>query len=350
MGIAVETASRRVDLVEKARNAGHIGYLTGMDQSAKKAGDPFIPANTSVETFVEDMVRIASRAELFTATRDMMELAVAASLTLPPQTVEPFDLPADDGYFRLPVPLPHLDVRSEMQYISTVMWSRRISKNPKTGKRVEGLALWLFTDLGATTDKMVDSLSAEDLEKMLLDLPSDSLLTVSYIPFGQEIWAYRDTVEGSRENIDIFNSSDTKEADYKSNGDGTFTITVNGATVLGAPNPVLQFLQTYWHLCKSELTETETDPLPRQLRRAAQRKGLPTGPVSVVMMRKKKYQAKGGGGWKLEYRYIRRHHWRKQWYGSGDAKYQRHILIAAAVVGPDGAPWRETPVVNLLGR
>lgn len=352
MGNAITVAARRTDLVEKAMNDLHQAVIDGHSNTAKRRGDySFSSFGYTTERFCLDMQQTAARAELFTASTDMQELAETIARELPAQSFELFDLPTDHGYLHLPTPFVVRDIRAEPLHVTTIMWSRRTSTTKETGRKVEGFALWMFTDMGGPDDPLVGQLTPDAIDQLVMNCPTDSFLAWHFIQFGKDLWTYEDTDQGSRDNYDRWKEQQD-ESTYTPNGDGSFTCTTpNGATVIRRPDPLLQFLQTYWLLCQSELTDMEQEPLPRQFKRAMERKQMPSGPVTVVVLRKKRSGVKGvGGGWTLEYRYVRRAHTRLQWYGSGDAKFQKRILIAPCVVGPDGAPWRQTPVVNVLAR
>lgn len=352
MGIAAETASRRAALIEKALNPHHLAYIGGMMESGKETGDPILPhypgrdrtTETGAYTACDDIRHTAGRARLFTASTDLMELAVRMSASLPPQSILPIDLPADDGYLHLPVPLIVKDVRGIDQFINSVLWSRRRAAN---GHKKEGLSIWMFTSLSNEDDRIGVGLPDE----WRLGLPDDSFYAWQFWAFGDEQWTYRDAEQGERGGFDLWVEHRDEEVSVP-NGDGSFTLTANGGTVIGSPDPLASFLQTYWHLCQSPLTDLENGQPSRQVMKSLKRRGLPTGPCTVVVLRKRPPSKNKGdqGVWSLSYRYYVDAYWRRQWYGSGAARYCRQILVSGSVRGPDDAPWRDVPVVNVLAR
>lgn len=356
MGIAVDTAARRADLISKCMNPMHIEYIRQMDERARAANDHRW-SYASPEASCYDIQQTAREARLFTATKDLMDLTVTMSKTLPPQSVELMDLPCDDGYLHLPYPLIVTDVRGEPIPLSTVMWSRRITNRRRTEpgaapSEQEGVALWLFTSLGEDAAHPVrKGLSAADFERFRMSVPIDSMFAPTFFGFGDEQWHFEDTVKGSRENIDLWRLQ-RDEAEMVLNENGTYTLTTpNGGKVIGMPNPITTFLQTYWHLCQSELSALENEYPDRRMAKSFKRQGLPLGPCTIVMLRRHQERVKGEDGkWTLQYRRWIKPYWRRQWYGSGDAKYSRHILVSGYVRGPEDAPWVDTPVVNILGR
>lgn len=361
MGIALDTATQRADFIEKAHNPNHIRYLDGMIRSSNRQNDNLFPKGWDGKNVATDLQRTAAKAELFTMSRDMMDLVVHAAKSLPPQTIEMFDLPSAEGWLHLPVPFSFPDVRGMPIPVHTIMWSRRvIGQTRKQAANLrpqeEGVLIYFFSDITKYDDPALAALTPEEYTSLILGSPAASVWGGMTVAFGAEVWDTVDSVEGSRHNVNAVRNGGMRsihdfEAVYDQAEDGSFTgTTMDGNTVRVLPNPLIQFLKTYWHFCQSELTEIDKEDLPRQFRRAQQRKQMPHGPVSIVQLRRKKYEAKGGGGWELQYRYIRRGHWRRQKYGSKGSEYYRHIFIAATVVGKDDAPWRDSLVVNTLVR
>lgn len=356
MGVAIDTATYRADFVDRVMEPMSVRFVDLMVKSSNKAGDRLFPIGWSGHHVSHDMQHVARRAEMFTATEEMCDLVQHAAESLPPQTLEFSDLPAEEGWLYLPKPLVITDVRQLKIPISFVMWSRRISGYdgvevaPDLYDPSDSVVMWAFVRLGDPNDPLMDGASPDQVRKMAQDTPYASLTHVQTVAFGRYAWKFVDDVPGSRENVDQVMRSmhDLSEFVQVPGEVSKFRgQTGAGAEVTVEADPLVQFLFAYWHFVKSELADVNEETLPRQLRRQFARKEIPTGPISVVRLRKRRSEA-GDGEWSLTYRHVRRGHWRRQWYGSKGSKYQRWIWIAPTIVGPDDAPLVERDVVNLL--
>lgn len=357
MNLGLSTAMARSDFVAKVMNPIAVRAVDGMVVSSNRAKDRLFPPGWNGEMVSADMQRVARRAELFTMSKEMFGLIQHAAELLPPQTIEMTDLPSDDGWIALPVPFEIEDVRRDKIPLVHVMWSRRLGGHPGVkfapgaDHEEEGVVVWSFVDFRDPSDDLVKHLKkAGTFDKIAMAVPRAALTHVQTMAFGRTCWKLLNDVPGSRANVDQTMQSlhDVQEVEF--DGRVGHGITMNGSKVEVVADPLVQFLTAFWHFCQSELTETERDPLPRHFRKALRRMEMPDGPVSVVVLRRKKGESHGDGGWELQYRHLRRGHWRKQWYGSGAGKYQRHIWIAPTVVGPEDKPLIERDVVNLVVR
>jgi hypothetical protein len=123
--------------------------------------------------------------------------------------------------------------------------------------------------------------------------------------------------------------------------------TSDGHTVYAVPDATTQFLKAYFHFVRSELSALDREYLPRSSAKWLRRLGLANSPITVVRLRRRAGRETGNGG-QLTYRYLRRGHWRRQWYGPMDGeRYQEHIFIAPTIVGPEDGELRIRDVVNL---
>jgi hypothetical protein len=105
------------------------------------------------------------------------------------------------------------------------------------------------------------------------------------------------------------------------------------------PDPVLGWMIACWRLMQQSLTEIEKEWPSRQQRRQLVRQNRPDVPVSVIRLRRSKSNYEGEHNevnW--THRWLVRGHWRNQWYGSGEDRYQRAIWIHPQIRGPEDAP------------
>lgn len=357
MGIAIDTATIRADFVERSLNPLHIAILDGMVKTSNEKDDRLFPPRWNGQDVAEDMRRVAGRAELFTASNEMFDLIMHAAESLPPQKIDFTDLPTDEGWLHLPDALMLEDVRGLMIPVRDIMWSRRMigHEDQEAAPGVytgEGVVVWSFVELGDYRDALTIA-NPEAVQRIKEHAPNASLMHVQTVGFDSFSWSVVDeSGDGTRDLADaMMRSMHDVDTTYEDLGDGTYRA-MNGtktASVRLKPDPLVQLLMSYWHFAKSELTDLTEDHLTRQIRRSFKRRDLPTGPVTVVQLRRAKAEH-GDGEWTLTYRHIRRGHWRKQWYGSAGSRYQKHIWISPTVVGPEDGPLVERDVVNVVIR
>jgi hypothetical protein len=357
MNLPKETAELRADLWDRGRGSAHVDILNNMVMSTRMMGDDLFPPDWSGRMVAHDIAETAKRCELFTMTKEMFDLVNHASRSLPPQTLDVFDLPCDEGFLHLPKPLNIVDVRGNAIPIREVMWSRRTlgrlnraaAKNLAEG---EGVVVWEFVRVGDSLDPLTRTMQRKDLAMLMADVPRSSLMHVQTVGFGHLAWSIRNPrADGTRGEVYGPMQSLHDGTVLKDHGDGTYDVrTMDGKIVLVAPDSKVQFLKAFFHFVQSELSSNERFDVPKVTQKYLRRLEMPMSPVSVVSLRRRQKTDPTGNGWELSYRYLRRGHWRKQWYGSGERKYQRHIWIAPTVVGPDDAPFRERDVVNMVRR
>lgn len=352
MSLATAAAQQRADYVDLFRAPQHRRWMQLMDRSARVKGDEFLPRAWSFQQSMDSIERAARMAEVFTATPEMMDLVEHAAASLPPQTIDTFDLPSTEGWLHLPRPFVNTDVRGDLMKITDIMWAERPCVDAK-GKP-KGVWFWQFTSMGRRDDPLRRQVSAQTYAEIAAKIPKASLLAMHQLPHGgmgfQSI-GMDGTRHGPDEMRDMLGQGEnTFPVLGAENGEYVVAVPPDGALVTLRADPFMQFMKSYWHFVGSELAEVERDPLPRTMRRWFARLQMPETPVSVVRLRRRKQSAEHGSTWHLTYRYVRRGHWRAQWYGSGTNRYQRHIWIAPTIVGPEDGPLRVRDVVNLLSR
>lgn len=361
--IPIQTAEARADFVEMALNPQHVRFLDGMVKSSRVQRDNLFPPDWNGGEVAQDMQVSARMSELFTATPDMHALMMHASKSLPPQTLERTDLPSQHGFLYLPSDLTNIDIRGEEVRTRAIMWAEREIGHPgvdANGKGLEvgrGIVIWLFTEFGSQRDSLRRAgWSDADFAKARTFIPRMSLMHCMTVGFGHIAWDIDTSgVDGDPEFKAWFGRNvmrsihDGEVIEQQANG-SWLVRTADGNIVTTKPDPVIQYLKTYFHFYGSVLSEPDREHMPRSMARWFRRLGLPDGPVTVVRLRRRPHGPETGNGWTLTYRHVRRGHWRKQWYGSGEHKFQRHIWISPTIVGPEDGELAVRDVVNLVQR
>jgi hypothetical protein len=298
---------------------------------------------------------------MWTATPDMVDLITHASESLPPQVLTRENVPSTHGFLYLPVPMVMNDVRGKPLPIYGIMWAEKElghpGKSPGRGMpdTARGLVISLFTLNGAPDDPANDArISAKDRQMMMVGVPTLSLVHSMSLAFGRVVWDVDTSdVDGTpEEKADIarrvMRSAHDGDA-LEKEADGRWLIrTGEGHVIRAIPDPTVQFLHSYFHFVGSTLSSLDRERMPRSMARWLRRLGMPDDPITVVRLRRREPGAETGRGGSLSYRYVRRGHWRRQWYGSGEGRYQQHIWIAPTLCGPEDGPLRVREVVNLV--
>jgi len=94
----------------------------------------------------------------------------------------------------------------------------------------------------------------------------------------------------------------------------------------------------FCRLCQQSITIAEKEPVDRVSRRRS--RNLPNNEsVTVINLRHaaaRQQEHETQVEW--SHRWLRRGHWRRQWYGSGEDKHQVPIYINEAICGPEDKP------------
>lgn len=349
---------RKAELIESGTRREVIQGYENMCRSARLQGDNLFPPDATGESIARTISHTALMAENFTLSDDMGRLVKHAAMSMPPEPLLPYDLPSPSGYVVLPEPLEIRDIRGETLRIRSVLWEER-NLGGRPGDRLpesRGLLLWMFTDLTDPRDPLFQRLSKSD-PGMLRILPEDSLVHAQSIGYGRLAWhttpdqpigrrlAMADVHDG--EIVEVHGG----EGGY-TKGASRYTIrTHDGTLVTVEPDPTVQWLQAFFHFVKSELAAKEDGYLRRGTLSLLRRMGQVPGPVTVITLRRMKGQQHADDGmWTLTERHVRRGHWRRQWYGPQDARFQRYVWINPTIVGPEDAPLRVRETVNVLAR
>jgi hypothetical protein len=359
-----DCTNMRTDFIDRALNPVHVQFCDGMVHSSRQQGDGLFPPDWNGRQVAEDMQHTMKMAEMWTITPEMHHLISVAAQSMPPETLDRYDLPSQQGFLWLPEPLCLTDVRQERLNVQGILWSEREigrpGENPGRGvpEVTRGVVIHLFTVNGHPDDPMMTlkALDPEKYQNVMANTPSLSLIHSMSIAFNRLAWDLDTSeMEGvspddrSRIAREVMRSTHDV-VEYEREEDGRWrVVTTDGHVVKAKPDEALQFLKAYFSMCRNEIAAVDRERGPKSTLRWLRRLGVPDAPVSVVRLRRRQ-GSETGGGWALTYRYLRRGHWRNQWYGSGEERHQRLIFIAPTVVGPEDGELRARDVVNLLQR
>lgn len=356
--LVAQTAEVRADFIERCGTPLNRRIIDAMIASSRAKNGNLMPPGWTADDFIADTTRIARTAELFTITPEMFDLVGHAATSLPPQTLDRFDLPAMNGWLHLPSPITIDDVRGDPIAITDILWSERtlgrdgVSPGRGIPSHARGILIHAFTPTGDPSDPLWGRMDPAMLRRLVAETPKASLVHTQTVAFGRLSWALAagdGTPQAVRDAYALASLHDGEVVeDYD---DGEYLVrTQSGHTIKVRPDPFVQFLKTYFHFVKSELAAIDRENAPRSMRRWLRQLDMPMGPVSVIRLRRHAYTGTAGEGHALTYRYVRRGHWRRQWYGSGGDKYQRHIWIAPTICGPEDGPLRVRDTVNAVVR
>jgi hypothetical protein len=358
--LAYACAEARADLIEHSLDPMHVEFCTAMIQSTKRQGDGLFPHNMNGPGLAHAIKHMAFMAEMFTGTPEMMDAIAYASRSMPPQELLREDLPAPDGFLRLPMPFDVIDIRNTKMPVDAIMWSEREIGRP--GENVgppphfgRGLVAYAFTETGSAYDPLLKMMTRKEVARIRAEAPVLSLSHAMSVGFGRTTWDV-DTamIEGTEEDKARWARRAMRSMHdvvaYEEIGDGVWSVTTGQGNVVRArPDQLSQFLKAYFAFCASELTSMDREMPPRSVLKHLRRANIDNSPITIIRLRRIHGAGHGEGGM-LSYRHVRRGHWRKQWYGSGDKKYQRAIWIAPTLVGDESLPLRARDVVNLAQR
>ncbi len=358
-----EVAERRADLYEKCESEDQVNWYAQMMLSTRLHGDGLFDPRWNARDFAFRVKQTAAECELFVVTEEMLDLSVHAMKSLEPQVLLPMDLPTPTGFVLFEKPFISVDIRGKKNPVTAIMWREEIIGHIGSAPGIDahgelvpavntGVVLYLFMD---NLDK--ESRPPWLTPQMMANVPRDSLYHLISVSYGYMTWDMvpKDTARG-RDELDLWNATRNSmnslhDGEIISDlGNGVYRIRNSAGQELNVvPEKFVQLMKTVWHFMQSELSEKSREYPPRRTAKGLPN-GIPNSPITVVRLRRRKSLNENTGKWSLSYRYLRRGHWRNQWYGSGNSRYQRQIYILPTIVGPDDGPFVDRDVVNLWDR
>lgn len=294
----------------------------------------------------QERVRLGG-AELFFVTEDMTRLALAAAETLPVHNLHPEDVPAETGFVvfaepigaYLPDPMSSTPsgVAADTSEVVTIVAA---SWGPLTGILAGDPGVW------------VTLWSASDPEAEIALVMKHRRMSR---PKAEEFYRrHRAKLTWDNELINRFGADglwikETTPTGVVMHGQDFDTAYVGWEQVKNTTVAWGQVVRAAWLLMTQPgVTAVDEQPLPRNIRRRAQREGYNPNAVRVVHIRdradtphREQHTDRA-----FRIRWTVRGHWRNQWYPSRNE--HRPVWINPHVKGPQDAPLRTGDTVHVL--
>lgn len=285
---------------------------------------------------------------------DMMTLAENMNIAAVADnrfSFEPYDLPSHRGFMYFPSGHQIVDARGFDMVHHAVAWWRA------------GPDMVVFAWLTDKNDKRDWSNMRNMRDRPELWAKGDqfefSALTISRFgpqKHGQYTVRLKD---GSRLPEDLFfrflpdsDNSDVKIELYRiDEGTGKHIIdTETEYELVLVQNDRFSVLLTVMHLMKQTIASVTDEKPPRHALKRSVRLRAETK-LTVIELRHVSRQYREGAGMKLDHRYLRRSHWRRQPYKDSEGQWRRKwILIRPTIVGPEDKPLIIREHINSLVR
>ena len=295
---------------------------------------------------------------------NMFSLVAATAQDMPDEPLRPEDLPSQNGFLWLGEPISELDIRGRLLRHHAVVWAA-------VGSQV---AVSWFADRSDNRDEINQNLRREKMR----DVGRFMLAESTVLHFGKDLPKSPDTTS-IRQLRDYDVLPDDWEISYDVSyetftddeglnhirytpvvardwmiTDEQFSLIEDAYEALHDTeriNPGLKQLVCFWRLCQQTLTAKEYHPPNRALRKQLIRRKMVPKAVTVITLRRRKSTGESQNHVEWDHRWVRRGHWRQQWFGSySTERYQRAIYINPTICGPEDKPLIIRPHVNVLKR
>jgi hypothetical protein len=366
----LDAHNAKLRLVEDASTELYATYLEGMARStnAQRRGGVGVHVGPQVGTNATDLQALLRSAETFTMSEPMRLLVQATSLDMPNNPLLPEELPSNTGFLYLTNPWEQIDLHGRRLMVHLYTW--RIERGVLI---VDG-----FTDRDDNRDEMNLALRKAN-PGLLREAGKYMLMNTTVLHFNKvppvsvdchrirdldnaglpENWREHylvyeeefidDEGENQVEFVPVLNEdSDLTSAQFELIQDAYRGLGTDPAWRLTV-HP-LQQLVCFWRMCGQTLAAREYIHPDRHLRKRMVKRQMATNPVTVITLRRRANRHEEGRLVEWDHRWIRRGHWRQQWYGSGEHRYQKAIYINPTICGPEDKPLLVRPHVNILAR
>jgi hypothetical protein len=335
---------------------GYIMGVTGRLPPAVSTGRPapaVSPVHSTAEGLTADLVRCLDSAEVFYVSPEMNRLVTAAAESWPADEVlRRDDVPSPDGWLWIPEMLPitgvhqqgsggitTVDIRGQLLSTSAISWH-------VFGGRMQ-VVYWADKNhdtphvKAAPGWRVMPRLTPwHELEQPVGQPLVQSLQLGTVLPpeVSQAInWSVVAGEDGSQALV----------ADIPHEGWSPEQVT----PTVGV-DKVMAWLVTALRLMREPISSVRCQGLPANVRRSMHRRPVTVKnkSVTVIEFRHSKGDREHLRGFEFSHRFLRRGHWRKQWYGSGEGRHQESIWIHPTIVGDSGKPLIFRSHVNALVR
>lgn len=332
---AMDAMHRKVLLTEDIRSLTFTRMLDGFIDSARGTADVLgvsgtraFPNGRSGADEARDMTRVLDVAETYYVAPRMVEVAIAASESMPDEPLLPHDLPSDHGFVWFAVPFRVIDIRGRVVSLNAALWAAR-------GGRVR---LWALTDKDDPVDAGNVTLREQDPAVWRL-MPHLSVAHVEHLVYGAELprtmtWN-TPLPPGARVEFTPLRGED-----------GSMQMTwATDVPMDIQQEPTIKrddwaaFILTLWRLCQQSIADRHQEQPDRALRRRMRRANVPDRPVTVIALRRRSGHGDGSTEVEWSHRWVVRGHWRQQRVKDADGQWTtRAIYINPYVKGPEDRP------------
>jgi hypothetical protein len=336
---------------------GYIRSVTGTLPSAVTFGRPapaWEPVHRTTESLTADLVRCLNFAECFYVSPEMNVLVTAAAGSWPADEALRYDdIPAADGWLWIPDMLPiagvheqgsggitTIDIRGQLMSTSAISW------------HVAGGLMTVYYWADKNHDRpdvkaqpgwpLMPRFTIWHEAAQQLDQPLVQALRLGTVlppEISEQIdWQMTDTDEGRRLAGYIPHEGWSPEQLRPRVG----------------VDQVMAWLVSALRIMRQPLASIRRQGLPANVRRGLERRPrhVKNKAVTVIEFRRRSVQHDQLRSFEFSHRFLRRGHWRKQWYGSHSAgdRHQEVIWIHDAIVGDPSKPFILRKHVNALIR
>lgn len=371
----IDAHNARLRLADDMARPMYEAYMRGMSKSmtVQRKG---LPGSTAEYTSTTAEVQAALRsAETFTISAPMWALVLASATDMPNSPLLPEELPSQTGFLWLPEPMEQIDLHGRLLLTHVVVWHQIRSGG--------GVAVDMFTDRDDSRDEINQRLRrAENNQERLamLSVGKYMLAHTTALPFYRpappspscqrirdldqtgilpEHWREHYLVyeeefiadDGSTqvEFVPVLNEDATLTEDQFALIQDAYRGLGTDQSHLLSSYPIKQLI-CFWRLCQQTLAAREYVHPDRHLAKRMVKREFAKSPVTVITLRRRAQRHEEGRTVEWDHRWLRRGHWRQQWYGSGENRYQKAIYINPTICGPEDKPLLIRPHINLLAR
>ena len=330
------------------------------------------------DVHVKQLVDTLRRAETFTISTPMLNLVKATAGDMPSEPLMPQDLPSPDGVLYLPEPFEELDLHGRLLRQHIVTWTLTQYHHVQTDQQRLGVYLNWFTSRSDRQDELnfemqkVGTIGWDKVGKYMLmgtnimyfgdQLPKspDTHIIRAMDSIMPPFWKMEYSVhEETFYDIDPDTGKSVRSMKYVPVRQEGSTITDDQFTLLKvayskiADHPIdahsMKQLVCFWRLCQQTIAAREYARPSKKMSQMMRKRRFAGKPVTVITLRKTRHDH-GTNHVEWDHRWLRRGHWRQQWYGSGEDRHQRAIYINPTICGPEDKPLLIRPHVNVLAR
>lgn len=308
-------------------------FVSDVD-TKKSVNDPQVAFDFRSEVFANAM-SIAETYYLSPEMHDLCQEASQAEDFPSDETIMREDPPSEAGFLYLPARFRIVELRGRLVVAHAIVW-------------INNKVFWLC-----------DRLDPDDEMNAILNqtfgsqtgLPRYDLMTISKFRWNEPMPKVMTFEKG------VLPTNAHVEFQHMPNGEVVMMTDAQVHPAMSSPtetvSPELRFLLTVWRMMQQTLASVDREEIKNKAtNRYADKAGIIDKSVHVIQLRRREAKATGTGE-PINYRYLRRGHWRRVWCGPIDKpeqRYKRAVYIHPRICGPEGAPLINREKINALVR